>query len=71
MDTNSQKETTPVVAINNNNDNNNDPLQEALIAAKLMRELHKGPNMIEVRENNIPDRLEKDGVATSADDAGE
>ena len=67
MDINSQKETTPVVAINNNND----PLREALIAAKLMRELHKGPDMIEVRENNIPDKLEKDGAATSANDAGE
>ena len=67
MDTNTQQETMPLQAINKNND----PLGEAIITARLMRELHKGPDVTEVRENNMPDRLEKHGEAISADDAGE
>ena len=52
-------------------DMKNDPLEEAIISARLMQELHKGPDDEHVRENNIHGKVEKDGDAESAADSGE
>ena len=48
-----------------------DPLEEALIRAKLILELHKGPDDPQLRENSEHEPLEKDGAASSANDSGE
>ena len=48
-----------------------DPLLEALLSAKQMQDLHKGPIDPIIRENNLHDRVEKEGEALSANDTGE
>ena len=48
-----------------------DSIEEALIKAKLILELHKGPDDLVVRENREPDSQATDAVAESADDSGE
>jgi len=48
-----------------------DPLLEALLTAKQMQDLHKGPIDPIIRENNLHDRVEKEGEALSANDTGE
>ena len=48
-----------------------DPLLEALLTAKQMQDLHKGPIDPVIRENNQHDRAEKEGEALSANDTGE
>lgn len=47
-----------------------DPLQEAVITARLMEEMHKGPGDAEIAAVSETDAQEDD-AAESADDSGE
>ncbi|CAN5748901.1 hypothetical protein BH10BAC3_BH10BAC3_40980 [soil metagenome] len=47
------------------------PLEEALIKAKLVLELHNGPVDPQLRKSSEHDPRENDGEALSANDSGE